>query len=221
MTIIHKFAKWWKKVSELIIDTLVPEHTKIQKLLTIDSTTLYNLLPKSQTQVKDLVVLFNYENQIVRSIVKSIKLKNNQSLRQRIAQYLTDELVEMVSEINLFEGRPPILIPMPMSKKEKRQKGFNQCAEICQEIEAMKINNLRFEYHLLKKVRETKRQTTLGRTDRLLNVQNSMQANSALAKNQTIIVLDDVYTTLASFSEARRALLSASARRVIGLFIAH
>lgn len=220
MNIWKTLSKLWGKATELAQDLLAPEDKKIEKLLAIDPGTMRLLLPKSPANIKDIFVLFDYGNNVVRTIVKSIKYKNNAGLRKRIAGFLHEELVEISSEITLFEGAPPILMPMPMSKEEKRKKGFNQCEELCKEIQRIN-SNLEISYNALKKIMETKRQTTLGRDERILNVVDSMEAENKIVKNKTIIVLDDVYTTLASFSEARRALLEAGARRVIGLFIAH
>lgn len=138
-----------------------------------------------------------------------------------MAGYLYEEVLDISSDITLFEGTPPLLVPMPMSKNEKRKKGFNQCEELVREIEKLRGDNIAIFHNALKKIRETERQTTLSRDERLLNVKNCIEADSKIVKDKTIIVLDDVYTTLASFSEARRALLKAGARRVIGIFIAH
>jgi len=157
----------------------------------------------------------------VRLIVKSIKYKNNAGLRKRIAGYLYEELLDISSEIALFEGAPPLLVPMPMSKVEKRKRGFNQCEELVREIKKIGGDNIEVSYNTLKKVRETERQTKLSREERMENIKNSMQAENKIIKNKTIIILDDVYTTGASLLEARRALLSSGAKRVIGLFIAH
>jgi len=224
MKILETLVNWWQKIIEFGQDLLVPENIKTQKLLNIPVGMMRNILPQSSTRVKDVFVLFDYQNKIVQFIIKSIKYKNNANLRKRVAQYLYEEMIDISSEITLFEGTQPILVPMPMSKIEKRKRGFNQCEEIAKEIKKLSGENLEVFCDILKKIRETERQTNLSRIDRLKNVKNSMivsDNNFGKIKNRTVVVLDDVYTTGASFSEAKRALLSAGARRIMGLFIAH
>ncbi len=221
----------WKKIVEFVQNLLAPENIRIRKLLDLETGIMWDLLPKSVVYSKDIFVLFDYQNKIVRLIVKSIKYKNNAGLRKRLAGYLYEEIIDMSSEISLFEGAPPLLVPMPMSKKEKRNRGFNQCEELMGEIKKLGGENIEVSYGTLKKTRETKRQTELNREERILNVKNSMSVpdlsrswtsgKEVKIKNRVVIVLDDVYTTGASLAEARRALLSAGAKRVIGLFIAH
>jgi len=221
MKILMTLTNWWKRLIIASQNLLAPEDVKIQKLLDFPLGVLRDLLPKSPVYIKDIFVLFDYQNKIVRLIVKSIKYKNNANLRRRVATYLYEEIVDISSEVTLFEGSAPLLVPMPMSKKEKRNRGFNQCEELAREIKKMGESNIEVSYNTLKKTRETERQTKLSREERALNVMDSMEADSKITKNKIIIVLDDVYTTGASFSEARRALLASGARRIIGIFIAH
>lgn len=231
MKTLKTLVKWWYGLVRFCQDILVPEDIKIQKLLDLPAGTMQNLLPKSPVYSKDIVVLFDYQNKIVRLITKFIKYKNNARLRRRVAGFLYEEIIDISSEIAIFEGAPPMLMPMPMSKNEKRNRGFNQCEELVREIKKLGGENIEVSYNTLKKVRETERQTKLSREERLENVRNSMcvpmtigtasERSRGSASGRVVIVLDDVYTTGASLSEARRALLSAGAKRVIGLFIAH
>lgn len=170
--------------------------------------------------MKDVTALFDYRNKVVKLIIKSIKYKNNWGLRKRIAGYLCDEAAEIFSEIALFEGAPPILAPMPMSKREKRKRGFNQCEELAKEMKKL-AGSLEISFDILKKVRETGKQADLGKEERAKNVEGSMTAPRQMARGRVVVILDDVYTTGATFSEARRALSAAGAKRVLGLFIAH
>jgi predicted amidophosphoribosyltransferase len=225
------------KILKLIQNLLVPEDKKVQKLMDFSASAMRELLPKSPVYSKDILVLFDYQNKMVRQLVKAVKYKNNSGLRERIAQYLYEEIMELSTDIAMFHGAPPLLVPMPMGKIEKRKRGFNQCEELVREIKKLGGENINVSYDTLKKMRETERQTTLGREEREQNVSNSMRAflttrQSAgttktqhpernIGKAPTVIVLDDVFTTGASLAEARRALLSAGFPRVIGLFIAH
>lgn len=220
MDILKSVTSWIKKPIEIFLGFLVPEDTKIKKLLGLSVWKMRELLPKSPVNSEDIFVLFDYGHKAVRQLVKAIKYKNNRDLRKKIAILLYEDIVDISSETALFEGSPPILVPMPMSKKEKRKKGFNQCEELVREIKRLGGDNIEISYNTLKKVKETKRQTKLSREERLTNVENSMKSDKDLA-NKNIIVLDDVYTTGASLIEARRALSSAGARHIIGLFIAH
>lgn len=211
----------WQAIIEHLKNFLVPESVKIKKLLDLPAAVMRDLLPKSPVYLKDIFVLFDYQNQIIRFIVKSIKYKNHIGLRKRVAVYLYEELLDISSDIILFEGALPLILPMPMSKKEKRERGFSQCEELAKEIKKLGGQNISVSFDALKKIRETERQTKLSREERLSNMQNCMIAVPKQIQGRTIIILDDVYTTGASFLEARRALLAAGAKQVSGLFIAH
>jgi ComF family protein len=223
MSIIKNYLE---KLSQIVSNFLVPEDKQIQKLLNLPSGVMRELLPGSPVYSRDICVLFDYQHKMVRALVKAVKYKNNQNLTKRIAEYLYEEIMEISQDVILFEGTPPLLLPMPMSKQEKRNRGFNQCEELVKEIEKLsgggRSKNISVSYNTLKKIRETERQNKLGRAEREKNLKNSMSVQiPTLSKFKTVIVLDDVFTTGATLAEARRTLTSAGFSRVIGLFIAH
>ena len=209
-----------QKMLDFMLDLLWPENIEIQKIINLNNEDLYCLLPKSKVNLENVFVLFDYGNKIVKLIIKNIKYKNHPKFKKIIAKYLFDEIIAISEDIALFDGSPPIIVPMPMSKKEKETRGFNQCEEILKEIEKISGKSLSIFYNILLKIKETRRQTKLNKEERSKNVKNSQTSTTNL-KNKTIIILDDVYTTLSTFREAERALKSAGAKRIIGLFIAH
>ncbi len=209
-------------IFEKVLDILIPEKKDIEALLKLNPSDLYNILPKSKVRVNNLYVLFDYNNKIVKKIIKYIKYKNHPKIKSIMSLYLYDELISIIEDVFLFHGSLPLIIPIPMSKKEFMNRGFNPCIELIKGIKKYEDQNIKTEYDLLIKTRETARQTKLNREERLINVKNSMSVNKNIdIKNKTIIILDDVYTTLATFKEAERVLISAGAKKVIGLFIAH
>lgn len=222
MNILKSVYNFVSNLILYIFNILVPEDVKIDKILKIDPSDLFYLLPKSKANIRDIFVLFDYQNNITKSLVRSIKYKNNLKAKKIISQYLFDEIVSISSDKELFGGSLPILLPMPMSKKEKKERGFNQCEEIVRELEKLNNKNFEVRYDILFKTKETERQTKLSKQKRLENVLNCMQVlDNSKIKDRTVIVFDDVFTTLSTLKEAKRALLEAGSRKVIGLFIAH
>lgn len=218
---MKKLLNLVKKGLEILLQAIIPEDKNIKKLLDLEPHILYELLPKSPIKNKDIFVLFDYQNSIVKKIIHQIKYKNNKKIRAIISSYIHDEIIEIYSEISMMHGDSPIIIPMPMSKKEKSLKGFNQCEEILHDLERLSENKLQTSYNALIKTKETKRQTTLNKMERKMNVKNSMVAISEIVKNKNILLIDDVYTTKSTIEEAKRALHEGGARFVVALCIAH
>lgn len=121
----------------------------------------------------------------------------------------------------------PILIPIPLSKKRLCERGYNQAELICKEL--IKINNLRhgvdikLENKVLIKPKETKHQAKIeNRGERLLNIVGSFDIqNAELIKNRNIILIDDITTTGATLSEAKKVLKHFGARKIIAFAVAH
>lgn len=211
------------KILEKILGIFIPEETKLDRLLSLEPAISYNLLPKSNLRQKNATALFDYQNKLVQLLIKSLKFKNNPRVRKFLAQIISDELLPDFADRKLFSGRNPILIPIPMSPKEERERGFNPCLELTKEIRATSRGEIEINLDCLRKIRETERQIKLSRSMRLQNLKNAMQVFDSQNKirDRDIIVLDDLYTTGSTFAEARRALLAGRARSVTGLFLAH
>jgi len=186
-------------------------------------------------EIPKSIILFEYSSPIVRKAVWEIKFRGNRRIAKIIAELLYDELVEKLSEEKMW-GRPsaadgrPILLPIPISSKRRRERGWNQCEIIAEELQ--KLNNLprrqaggkNFELrkNLLVKNKNTGDQVGRGRAARLKNLENSFTIkNENAVRDRFVIVLDDVITTGATIEEARRALRRACARGILFLAIAH
>jgi competence protein ComFC len=110
------------------------------------------------------------------------------------------------------------LIPIAMHRRKLAKRGYNQVLLLTRALaKAFKkpyyINNL-------VKVFNTKSQTLLTRKERLENVKDTFFLKKPqLFYNKKILILDDVVTTGATLTEAKRALLTAT-DQIIGLTIA-
>lgn len=213
----------FEKIISAIVNLLAPEEEKIGRLLKLTPAEMAKLLPKPrQVERSDVHPIFDYRDPKVRLLIKAIKYRADRAVIKRMAIYLYEEATELSSEISLFGGNDSItIVPIPSTKERMKEKGWSQCELLCKEVERLAVESLRFDYGLLKKIKTTRRQTDLRREERLNNVKESMEANSVLPKDSAVIVVDDVYTTGATFKEAERALKKAGVKKVVGLFLAH
>ena len=173
---------------------------------------------------KFVYTLFDYRDEVIKNMIWSLKYKKNNKITKLFAQILYDFLQEELSDLNVYSDfNKPLLIPIPMHKKHLRERRFNQteilAKELC-DIAGESLCALRTD--LLKKIKNIPSQTTLNRSKRLKNIIGSFCVSKPNEiKNRDIILLDDIITTGATLREARKVLLTAGARNVIGVTIAH
>lgn len=113
----------------------------------------------------------------------------------------------------------PIAVPVPLSRRRRESRGYNQCDLIFQDF--MKNLGKTYDAELLVRLRDTKVQSTLDREERRKNIRDAFHINRGRRiEGQCILLLDDVYTTGATMEEAARELKRAGAAAVMGLTLA-
>lgn len=183
-------------------------------------------LPQAERQTLDWVYpTYDYRNKAVKKAVWCLKYKSNRRLAEIFAEIIHNRIMEELSDLSVMEDfNAPILIPIPLSKKRHRERGFNQSELISQSI----IDNDAGKYfklftNILTKPKETKHQAHIeDRIHRMQNIIGSFAVkNQELIKGQNIILIDDVVTTGATLNEAKKILIEAGARKIIAFTIAH
>ena len=112
-----------------------------------------------------------------------------------------------------------IIIPVPMYKLKKKERGYNQAEIFAHEL--AKNLNIYFDKNILIKDINNKRQSSLSEKERFLNVKNVFKiVKMDKIKNKNVILVDDICTTSATLEECSRILKKYGARKVVGLVIA-
>lgn len=186
--------------------------------------------------------LYDYRHPIIKKSLWLLKYKGKKRLANIFAEIIYEKILEELSELSVLENFiEPILIPIPLSPKRYKERGYNQAELICKEL--IKINNMRysvyvngdinmqFENNILIKIKETEHQARIkDRRIRLKNLSDSfaiknnkrdIEKNINLIKNRNIILIDDITTTGATLNEARKVLKKAGGRKIIAFTIAH
>jgi competence protein ComFC len=185
--------------------------------------------PQAERETAEWIFpIYDYRHPPIKKAIWLLKYKNKQIFAKIFANILYGRILEELSDLAQFNNfKNPILVPIPLSKKRIRERGFNQSILICNELITLDkdqiFKNFKLEKDVLIKPKDGKHQAVIeNRSLRLKNVINSFSIqNSEKIKNRNIILIDDVTTTGATLTEAKKTLRNAGAKKIIAFTIAH
>lgn len=101
-------------------------------------------------------------------------------------------------------------VPVPMTKKAKRRRGYNQSEDLCRELSRRTGKPVLI---VAEKRRETAQQKALGRREREQNLEDCFSVTDrAAVKGKKLLIVDDIMTTGATASALASRLLRAGAK---------
>ena len=119
----------------------------------------------------------------------------------------------LVDRLNLHERTTPsiVLIPMPISKRRRFQRGYNQCLSIANGCKkALAIAGIQsMVLPLLKKEQHRRSQVHFSTIERWTNTSNSLRVRKKkqrIPKDALLVVIDDTVTTGSSLFHAGETL---------------
>ena len=167
--------------------------------------------------LKDLYFPLPYQNPLIKKLIQKFKY---QPFIKELAESLSSLIIE---HFCLLDNRPNFsdffLIPIPLTKKREKWRGFNQAEEIGKELS--RFLNISLIPNYLLKTKETLPQVELTDETRKENIKNAFALkNKGLTKNKKILLVDDVYTTGSTMEECAKLLRGADAKEIIGIVVA-
>ncbi len=196
-----------------LLNMLAPPR-KTERLVSILTLqTLEKILLRGNT-----VGLLPYHDERVRALVWELKYYAGQHAAQLSGSIMSDTLIAIASE----EIGRPLLVPIPMHKTRRRERGHNQTEVLCEAVLPFAQDMYEYAPTALVRTKNTPPQQGLIKKIRQNNVAGSMTvADSHQVSGRMCVVVDDVSTTGATFAEAKRALRAAGARKVECVALAH
>ncbi len=204
------------------VDFLYPKSAEVYALESLTPSELLTKLPPAKDLGDEVIALWSYPDSRVRELIWELKYRKNEVVTTSLAGIVYDVLKSEVAERALFENfANPMLIPMPISSKRRRERGWNQTEVLAEKVMELDREKL-FEYepHALERSHTESQTLTENKKERLRNVEGSMKTARDVG-GRNVILLDDVTTTGATFKEAKRTLRVSGARRVLCIALAH
>lgn len=163
--------------------------------------------------------LLPYRDSRVRALILEAKFHEHTRAHNILGRMLAEYLQAYVEE-DAFTPSRYILVPIPLSKQRFRERGYNQAARIVAVAQTHLPASFSTDTCILARIRNTRAQTTLGRSARNANMQGAFSVRGSITLDHTYIVIDDVTTTGATLRAACDALTEAGAERVEGVALA-
>ncbi len=129
---------------------------------------------------------------------------------------LARPLAAILAERIQCDRLPDVIMPMPLSLKKERDRGFNQAMEIARQLPEALRRLVRAD---LERVIHTPAQAGLPLEERRRNVSRAFRSRETV-RGKRVAILDDVMTSGATLDAAAGALKAAGAVEVHGWIIA-
>lgn len=174
-----------------------------------------------KTYIDALGIVSSYENVVLKKAIHIFKYQYIISLHLP----LSDLMIRFLKETNFIseiDKKNILLIPVPLHKRKKRQRGFNQSELLAKTLAAH--FSLNFYPEIIFRIKNNPPQAKINNfSEREKNVKNVFQvspSNLKVIKSKWIILVDDVYTSGATMQEAAKVLKKNGAKKIIGLVLA-
>ncbi len=157
--------------------------------------------------------VFQYQGKI-RQILLDYKFNNQAYLYKTIVNFL----LKNKKFFQILKSYDTI-VPVPISKKRRKERGYNQSELIAREI--AKRLEITYDNKSLLKVKNIIEQSKLNKEEREKNIQGVYQLrNKQILENKKILLLDDIYTTGSTVNECSKILSIAKPNKIGVLTIA-
>lgn len=165
--------------------------------------------------ISDYCAVYKFEKDSpLQTLLHNMKYKNHFRNGINLGQ-----LTAKYNEIRMSRWNVDLIIPVPLHRVKKAERGYNQSLYIGKGIS--KTLNVKLSAGILRRKKLTDTQTKLHIDERRDNVEDAFEVkNLKLIDGKNILLVDDVITTGSTINECAKALLNSGADKIFAASIA-
>ena len=138
----------------------------------------------------DVYIAGMYEKNL-QKIIRGLKYHKKRDL----AYYQAKFMYEYFQTLDIRETFQ--VVPVPLHKKRQKQRHYNHMELVAEEF--CKLTGFQPNFKLIKRIKHTKPQYKLTRKERLENLENAFEVDTANLLPYPILLIDDICTSGATF----------------------
>ena len=156
---------------------------------------------KKLRKLNNIYYVWDY-NKEFKKLIFSYKYNRKKIMAKLIAELIKDEFYYVLKREKI-----DIVVSVPVSRKRKNERGYNQVDEI--------LNCLKVNYVQIERVKNTKKMAgILNEEDRNKNIKGAFKISGNIDfRNKNILILDDIVTTGATLREIKNSILEQFANK--------
>ena len=155
----------------------------------------------------ELIYIFKYEG-LIRKIILDYKFHQKSYIYVCLVNFILKNK-KIFQKLQTYD----IIIPVPISKKRMKERGYNQSLLIAKKIS--KDVKISLQTNCLMKIKHITEQSKLNKEQRKQNIQNVYELkNGEILNNKRILLIDDIYTTGSTVNECCKMLQKAMPKKI-------
>ena len=129
----------------------------------------------------------------LQKLIRGLKYHNQRDLAYYLAKFMA-EYFSKISDKKDFE-----IIPVPIFPKREKKRKYNHMNLVGEEFARLMSYSINTD--LIKRVKDTKPQYKLKRSERMQNLHGAFKVDKSFYHGKTLLLIDDICTTGATFEE--------------------
>lgn len=155
------------------------EELPLQPILTINNVKIYSSCHYAKEMQK---------------LIRGVKYHNQKDLAFFQAKFMYEYFIKIVGTSAQFT-----IVPVPLHKKRYKQRKFNHMELVANELS--KLSGWRVKTNLIERIKETKPQYKLKKSEREENLKNAFKVYPENYNNENLLIIDDILTTGSTLRE--------------------
>lgn len=158
------------------------------------------------------IYFFQYQGLIRKEII-SFKFKDKPYKYKAISKFIIENYILKDSKIFQILNNYDVIIPVPISSKRFKERGYNQAELVAKEIAKTLKKQLITNY--LYKNKNIAPQSTLNKEEREENIKGVYKLKNKVALlDKKVLLIDDIYTTGSTVNECSKVLEEAMPSKI-------